>query len=232
MRTKGLVALGALVLATTALTGCGSGFMAMSGPADEKTETYEVKDKVAVLDVMSGAGDIVINETGRTGIKVTEKQHWRDHEPETTHEVKGDTLELRYDCARGDSCWVDYTIEVPKGLRIAAEAGSGDVTMRSLTGEVEAKAGSGTIDANNLGGKRVLAETGSGGVELRFTNPPDSVEAQAGSGDVTLYLPNVPYDVVTEVGSGDAQVKVTDDSSSPRKVSVRTGSGDARVLPR
>ncbi|MEU7897523.1 DUF4097 family beta strand repeat-containing protein [Nonomuraea sp. NPDC049152] len=229
MRTKGVIALSALVVGATALTGCG--LVGMGRAADEKTETYVVSDKVAGLDVMSGAGDVVVSETERTGIKVTEKRHWRDREPETSHEVKADTLELTYSCATGDSCWVDYTIEVPKGLRIKADTGSGDLTMRSLTGEIEAKTGSGEMDADGLGGKRVVAETGSGGIELKFARPPDSIEAEAGSGDATLYLPQGPYDVTTEVGSGDAEVKVTDDSGAPHKVSVRTGSGDIKILP-
>ncbi|MFE3449177.1 DUF4097 family beta strand repeat-containing protein [Nonomuraea sp. NPDC059194] len=229
MTTKGVIALGALAVAATALTGCA--VVGTGNAADEKTETYVVSDKVAVLDVKSGAGDIVVTETDRTGVKVTEKRHWKDHPPEVTHEVSGDTLALFYDCKDYDGCWVDYTIEIPKGLKVKADAGSGDVSLRSLTGEIEAKAGSGEIDANGLKGKRVLAETGSGSIELKFAGQPDNVEVEAGSGDATLYLPSGPYDVTTDTGSGDAQVKVTDDANAPRKVLVTTGSGDVRVLP-
>ncbi|MFD1939097.1 DUF4097 family beta strand repeat-containing protein [Nonomuraea mangrovi] len=229
MKAKGVIALGALVASATALTGCG--FVGTGTAEDEKTETYVVSEKVAGLAVDSGSGDIVVNETDRTGIKVTEQRHWRDHEPETSHEVAGDTLELSYRCMQNDSCWVDYTIEIPKGLRVKTDAGSGDVSLRSLSGETEATTGSGDIDANGLVGKRVLAETGSGRLELRFAAAPDSVEMKAGSGDATLYLPKDAYDVTTETGSGDAEVKVTDDAGSSRKVTVRTGSGDVRVLP-
>ncbi|GAA2353695.1 hypothetical protein GCM10010404_01880 [Nonomuraea africana] len=229
MKRKGVIALGALVLSGTALTGCG--FVGMGRASDEKTETYEVSDKVAGLDVMSGAGDVVVNEVDRTGIKVTEKRHWRDREPKTSHEVKGDTLELAYSCESGDSCWVDYTIEVPKGLRVKSDTGSGDLTLRSLTGEVEAKAGAGTIDGNGLGAKRVVAESGSGSLELKFAGAPDDVEVTVGSGDATLHLPRGSYDVTAEVGAGDAEVKVTDDPGSPRKIIIRSGAGNVKVLP-
>ena len=65
---------------------------------------------------------------------------------------------------------------------------------------------------------------------MKFATVPDSVEVESGSGDATLHVPDGAYDVKTEVGSGDATVSVKKDPSSPHKVSLTTGSGDASVL--
>ena len=101
---------------------------------------------------------------------------------------------------------------------------------RALTGPVEASTGSGRIEAADLGGKKVHAETGSGDIELEYVAVPDDVTLETGSGDATVRLPDESYAVTTESGSGDSTTEVTNDGSSPRKVSVTTGSGDASVL--
>ncbi|MET9344102.1 DUF4097 family beta strand repeat-containing protein [Nonomuraea sp. NPDC003804] len=230
MRTRGMIAVATLALSATVLTGCG--FAGLGVATDEKTESYEVTDKVVQLTVRSGAGDVVVNESDRAGIKVTEKMHWRDTAPQASHPVKGEVLELSYDCDKAlDSCWIDYTIDVPKALKVKVDMGAGDITLRSLSGEIEVKTGAGDIGASGLAGKRLSAETGAGELDLKFGGAPDSVEAQTGAGDATLHLPQGRYDVTTDSGVGSTVVKVTDDASAPRKVSVSSGVGEVKILP-
>ncbi len=225
-----MIAVAALAASATILTGCG--VVGFGGATEKKTESYEVTDKVIRLTVKGEAGDVVVNETDRTGIKVTENMNWRNNKPEPSHEVKGDVLELSYDCKRTfDNCWVDYTIEVPKAVKVKIDNGAGDITLRSLTGEVEATTGAGDIDANGLAGKRLFAETGAGALDLKFSSPPDSVEVETGAGDATLRVPQGPYHVTTDTGVGSAEVKVTDDAGAPRKISISSGVGDVRILP-
>ena len=127
---------------------------------------------------------------------------------------------------------IDLTLEMAaeQGLQVDAEAGSGDITLRSLTGPLNLTAGSGDVDASGLAGKKVVAEAGSGNIELKYTTAPDSAELEAGSGDVTLHVPDGSYDVKTEVGSGDTNVAVGKDPNSPRKLLLTAGSGDVNVL--
>jgi DUF4097 and DUF4098 domain-containing protein YvlB len=87
------------------------------------------------------------------------------------------------------------------------------------------------VDATDLAGKKLIADAGSGNVEFKYTTAPDSAQLKAGSGDIVLNVPDEAYDVKTETGSGDATISVKDDGSSPRKISVTTGSGDVSVLP-
>jgi hypothetical protein len=226
---KTIAIAGGLLASAALLSGCG--LAGLGGPSNQDTVSYEVTDKVAKLRVESGAGDAVITETGGSAIRVVETLQWRGDKPNAEHSVDGDTLFLRYDCAEGwGGCSVNYKIEIPKGLQVDADAGSGDITLRSLTGPLDVTAGSGDVDASGLAGKKVVAEAGSGNIELKYTTAPDSAELKAGSGDVTLHVPDGSYDVKTEVGSGDTNVAVDKDPNSPRKLSLTTGSGNVSVM--
>ncbi|MEV2265164.1 DUF4097 family beta strand repeat-containing protein [Nonomuraea africana] len=231
MKKKGVIAVGGLLASVTLLTGCG--LAGIGGPTEKKTASYEVKDDVVRLSVKGEGGAIVVTGSDRTGIKVTENMHWRSDQPQVRHEVKGDTLELSYDCKRtwNASCYVDYTIEVPKGMRVKTDSGAGDITLRSLAGDLDVTTGAGDIDANGLTGKRLFVETGAGDIKLKYASAPDSVELETGAGTATLYLPQGAYDVTTDTGAGSADVKVTDDAAAPRKVSISSGAGDVKVLP-
>ncbi len=227
---KKIVIAGGLLASTVLLSSCG--LAGLGGPSNQDTVSYEVTDKVARLHVESGAGDTVITETGGSAIRVVETLQWRGDKPNAEHSVDGDTLFVRYECAQDwGGCSVNYKIEIPKGLQVDAETGSGDITLRSLTGPLNVTAGSGDVDASGLAGKKVVAEAGSGNIELKYTTAPDIAELKAGSGDVTLRVPEGSYDVKTEVGSGDTAVTVGNDPASPRKLSLTTGSGNISVLP-
>ncbi|WP_036322315.1 DUF4097 family beta strand repeat-containing protein [Microbispora sp. ATCC PTA-5024] len=193
---------------------------------EQATQSYDV-DGVNVVDAHTGSGDLVIEESDRAGVHVTETVHWRGDRPGNGHSVSGGTLTLSYRCR---SCSVDYKVEVPRGLDVRLDSGSGNITLRRLTGPVQASSGSGDIDARGLGGKRVTAETGSGEVRLRFATVPDQVQVETGSGDGVVWVPSESYNVTTETGVGDRTVQVAQDPSAPRTIVVRTGTGDAKVL--
>jgi hypothetical protein len=226
---KTIAIAGGLLASAALLSGCG--LAGLGGPANQDTVSYEVTDKVTRLHVKSGSGDTVITETDGNAIRVVETLQWRDSKPDAQHSVDGDTLFIRYDCAQSwGNCSVNYKIEIPKGLQVDADAGSGDITLRSLTGPLNLTAGSGDVDASGLAGKKVVAEAGSGNIELKYTAAPDSAELEAGSGDVTLHVPGGAYDVKTDVGSGEENVAVDKDPNSPRKLRLTVGSGDVNVL--
>ncbi|MFI7125372.1 DUF4097 family beta strand repeat-containing protein [Nonomuraea sp. NPDC050153] len=226
---KTIAIAGGLLASALMLTGCG--MASIAGPSSEETSSYEVTDKVARLQVKSGAGDTEVTETGGSAVRVTETLRWRgDDKPKPQHGVEGDALRLSYDCPSSlGSCSVDYKIEIPKGLTVDLDNGSGNVTLRGLTGELGVRVGSGDLDAAELAGKKVVAEAGSGNVELKYTAVPDSAVLKAGSGDIVLRVPDGAYDVDTQVGSGDTDISVRKDGSSPHKISLEVGSGNVTV---
>ncbi|SNT07810.1 Putative adhesin [Streptosporangium subroseum] len=227
---KTMLAAGALLGSALVLSGCRLDVGAF-GDEEQAVSSYDVTGTVTALDVSTGSGEIVINESKRSGVHVTETMHWRGDKPKAEHPLDADKLTLRYKCPEPDgNCSVDYKVEIPQGVTVKLDAGSGIITLRGLTGGVSASTGSGDIEANALGAKRFVADTGSGHIKARFTVMPDNVDLETGSGDVTAWLPQGAYNVTTRSGSGDQTVEVTKDPSAPRTVSVQTGSGDAEVL--
>ncbi|GGO66184.1 DUF4097 family beta strand repeat-containing protein [Nonomuraea cavernae] len=229
---KTIVIAGGLLASAVLLTGCG--LQSLAGPANQDVVNYEVADKVAKLDLRTASGDAVITEHDGTAVRVTETLQWSDTRPEAEHRVDGDTLFMTYTCKGAVNlgrCAVNYKIEIPKGLRVMVDTGSGDITLRSLTGPLETSSGSGEVSGTGLAGKTLVVETGSGDLDLKYASPPDSVEVKTGSGDVVLHVPDGSYAVSTETGSGDVAVSVKDDDASPHKISLKGGSGDISLLP-
>lgn len=226
---KTIVVAGGLLASALLLTGCG--IEAIGGSTNQDTVSYEVTDKVSKLQLQSGAGDTVITETGGTAVRVVETLRWRgDDKPKPQHKVEGQALFVTYDCpSNWGSCSVDYKIEIPKGLAVDLDSGSGDVTLRTLSGELDANLGSGDLEGRDLTGKKVYVKAGSGNVELKYGTAPDSVELESGSGDISLLVPDVGYNVKKDIGSGDVNVGVKSDPGSPRRMTLTTGSGDLAV---
>ncbi|MEV0386300.1 DUF4097 family beta strand repeat-containing protein [Nonomuraea sp. NPDC050643] len=230
MKSAGIIA-GLLGLAV-ALTGCGVG-----GPEESDTVSYDVGDKVAALRVEADAGTIEVVESQRQGIHVTERLTWRKNKPETSHQVQGDTLALTFKCpttwgfgAVSTSCDVSYQVEVPKGLRVKATSDSGTLTLKDLSGELDAQTDSGTIEAGGLAGKRVAAKTDSGTIELTFTGSPDKVTTSTDSGRTSIHVPQGPYNVVARTDSGAKNIEAATDPSATRQIELTSDSGDLEVL--
>ncbi|UBU15691.1 DUF4097 family beta strand repeat-containing protein [Nonomuraea gerenzanensis] len=229
---KTIAIAGGLLAAAALLTGCGLGDIA--GPSHEETASYQVTDKVTKLQLKSNSGEAVITETDGSAVRVVETLHWRGDadKPKPEHKVEGEGLFLSYACPSDwGSCSVDYKIEVPKGLSVDLDAGSGNLTLRNLTGQIDLHAGSGDVDATGLAGKKVYADVGSGNLDLTYTAAPDAAELKTGSGDITLNVPDGAYDVKTDVGSGDTNVTVKKDAGSAHRLSLSAGSGDITVKP-
>lgn len=213
------------------LTGCGVG-------ADTETDTvsYEVNDQVAALRVAGDTGNVEVVESQRQGIKVTEVLTWRKSKPKTSHDVQGDTLDLKFECpssfglgAIATTCDVSYQVEVPKGLRVKASTDSGNLTVRGLSGELDARTDSGEIEAEGLAVKQAVAKTDSGTVDLAFTGSPDKVKAGTDSGDISIGVPEGAYKVNAKTSSGDKNIGIDADPSAPRSIELSSDTGSLEV---
>ncbi|MGW2161773.1 DUF4097 family beta strand repeat-containing protein [Nonomuraea sp. NPDC001699] len=226
---KTIAVAGGLLAAALVLTGCG--LESLGGSSNQDTVSYEVKDKVSKLQVKSDAGDVVITETDGPAVRVIETLRWRnDDKPKPQHKVEAQALFVTYDCpSNWGSCSVDYKIEIPKGMAVDLDSGSGDITLRALSGQLTADLGSGDLDGSGMTGKKAYVKAGSGNVELKYAAAPDSTELECGSGDIVLKVPAGAYNVKTDVDSGDSAVSVKSDPSSPRTISLTAGSGDVAL---
>jgi Toastrack DUF4097 len=146
-------------------------------------------------------------------------------------------------------CSFDYTVTVPRGLRIRLANDSGDVIVQGLTGPVsvadnsgnvrleslpgalDLHADSGDITGTGLASRSVLAESNSGDITLTFTRVPRHIRVSADSGNIRVVLPPgaAGYRVAATTGSGTVSVSVPVDSRSPDTISASTNSGDITI---
>lgn len=228
MKKIAIVAL--LAAATAALTACDG---ADQGPEQRDEFAFDITQATAVsMDI--AAGDIEVTESPRTGIRVVEVHHWHGgqaDQPDGDHVVLAGALMLRYRCATAKPCSVDYRIEVPTGVRLMLTTRAGDVTLRAVSGPVEAVSGAGDILGEGLGGAPVSVDTADGDVALAFAGPAERIDVRAGAGDVTLRLAEGPYRLDVVAANGARDVRVPDDPTATRRVAVRAEAGDVTVTP-
>ncbi|MEV4459612.1 DUF4097 family beta strand repeat-containing protein [Microbispora sp. NPDC049633] len=221
---------GGLLAAAALLAGCG--LQDITRAANHATLDYEVKEKVARLVVVGGAGDIVVSEASGDVVTVKETLRWSSGKPITEHKVDGDALVMTYDCPQAmDNCSVDYDVYVPKGMRAEVETGSGDIHLKALSNPIKARVGSGDLEGAGLTGTLLKVEAGSGDTTVKYAAAPGSIDVVTGSGDAKITLPGGPYDVDATADSGDVTVSVTTDRNSPHKIVARADSGNVSFLP-
>lgn len=121
-------------------------------------------------------------------------------------------------------CSFNFSAVMPAGKRAVLSAGSGDLTMRGLTGPVSAVSGSGNVQANLLSGSVHLL-TGSGDISGSTLSGPH-VTLKNGSGNVTVDGFTSP-DVLVSDGSGDIVLTF---SKVPTRVRVNDSSGNVTVV--
>jgi DUF4097 and DUF4098 domain-containing protein YvlB len=118
---------------------------------------------------------------------------------------------------------VDFTVLVPKSMRLRAATGSGEINIERAGGDVSASTGSGEINIGETNG-RVDASTGSGEVHIDGANGPVNVSTGSGS----VFVMTARGDVEASTGSGDIDVRIR---SLPieRDMKFSTGSGSLRI---
>jgi hypothetical protein len=198
------------------------------------TETHEehldIEEPVVSLEVDVGSGDLEIVGAGVDEVNVSAKIEGASNH--LGHSLEDGRLTLFDDCNEV-LCGVNITAFVPAAVPVVLRTGSGDVRARGTRAEVWMRTGSGDIDAHELLGIRVHAETGSGDVALRVQAPAENVVVRTGSGDVELVVPRGGYRLSVSTGSGDEDVDgVHDDAAAPGSIEVDTGSGDVKVRGR
>jgi hypothetical protein len=240
--------IGALLLGGVALWSWLAGENTVS--VKDEFRTYQHAVSRVELDLFSGQ---VAVAAGRSDQVVVERRlQWKGTQPTYKEEWRGDVLRITVECP-GDheSCGIDYTLRVPAGVSLGAHSGSGDMTVRDLTGEVRLDTGSGEVTIHNVSGKLWIRsgagdveatrlrsqdtdiDTGSGRVDLRYLDPVSTARVVTGSGEIRVSVPDGGfedgYNVRADTGSGKREVGVRVDSASRRTITVSTGSGDITV---
>src|SRR5215813_9804025 len=133
-------------------------------------------------------------------------------------------------------CSFSFHAVLPAGKRTVLSDGSGNLTLRGLTGPVTVGSGSGDVQANVLTGRvslqslDVVVTDGSGNVDLTFSKAPTQVKVSNSSGNVNVVLPRgVRYQVNATTDSGNRTVSVLQTTAPGHVITVTDGSGNVSV---
>lgn len=195
---------------------------------------YQVSDPVTQLRLDAHAGRVTVS-AGDGPVKVTESYRYSDDKPATSHQVTGDTLQLREDgCAHvrmiNGRCEVDWDITAPAGTNLTLDTDSGGIAVTAMTGTVDAQTHSGGVRGRTLASKTVTARTDSGGVDLRFVQPPDQVDAISEAGGIQIRVPGATsYAVDAHTEAGGLEIDVPRADGSPHKITARTEAGGIEI---
>ena len=127
------------------------------------------------------------------------------------------------DWSRNHQGQVDFTVQIPAGMRVKAGSGNGDVRISGGGAEVIASTGNGRVSVIGSTGE-VRASTGNGDVTVQDASGP--VEVSTGSGAVRVVTSTGP--VSANSGNGDIDVSIGKLDRMP-EMSFSTGNGEVRL---
>lgn len=209
--------------------------MAAALPALASEATFERNLSVSgrvELTVSTGSGNIHLRRGSDTQIHIFAKVHsnsWGGDNDARVHEIAanppieqtGNIVRIGNRHEGWHNISIDYEIQAPASSFLAADSGSGDVTVEEIGDNAKLSTGSGNIHATGLHGGfsvntgsgdifaeqtgegDVKAETGSGNIELRDIH--GGLHAHTGSGNIKFH--GVPtMDSKLESGSGNVEL--------------------------
>lgn len=233
-----------IATAVTAVVACTLGGCALLNPTERFSDEATVEGDIRTIELVDSSGSVRVEGDGDASeVTVERTVSYRGDRPDgETHEVNGDTLELR-GCGR--NCSVDYTIEVPSGVDVRGSTSNGAIEL-STVGEVEVQTSNGRIELEDVAG-RVDAETSNGriigrelngdGVRVMSTNgaielelgEPQDVEARTSNGAITLEVPPDSYRVSTDTSNGNTDLGVANEADGRFSLDLRTTNGSITV---
>ena len=192
---------------------------------------------VAALHIEAGAGSLEITGVPRTDrIRVTALIRVPGADADKAKEVlddhmvlsllrKGDDAELKsyFDGGNrmfGDSPSIGLEVQLPEGMSLNVEDGSGSIVVSNVSGDIELKDGSGSIEMTKVGGNLKI-DDGSGSISI--TEAGGDLSIVDGSGSITVR--GVRGSVTIDDGSGGIDVADVEGDV----VILEAGSGSVKI---
>jgi DUF4097 and DUF4098 domain-containing protein YvlB len=222
MKLRTAAALTALTLPLAACFG---------GPATTDTLTYQIDQPLTSLVIGARAASVAI-AVGEGPVTVTEEHRYTSGKPQTTHEVKDQTLRLTESGCGDDNarCDVQYVIRMPEAMSVDITAQAGAVKLDGLAGNLRVSTEAGAVEGRSLTSDQVIIDADAGGTTLEFVDAPTLSQITTTLGGVNLRLPGTTayaVDVRTDVGA--SSVEVDQDPSSTHKITVHTEVGGVKI---
>ena len=118
---------------------------------------------------------------------------------------------------------VDFEVRLPRGVKLRALSGNGEVRVAGATAEVQASSGNGNVSVASSGGP-VRATSGNGDVDV--SDAGGEVTARSGNGDVRVTTSAGPVSAYTGNGSIDARMTSVTGTAD---MAFRTGNGNVAI---
>jgi hypothetical protein len=212
--------------------------------AQERDRDFTFRERVpagAWLRVHTFHGDIRVTEGSGDRAEVIGRKHGEDAaELQISMVRNGDDVTI---CAifEGGQCdsegihssrkWrhngdasADFEVRLPRGVKIRALSGNGEVTVSGATAEVHASSGNGEVSVASSGGP-VSASSGNGDVDVSQAG--GEVTARSGNGDVNVITSSGPVSAYTGNGRIDARMTTVTGAAD---MAFRTGNGDITLI--
>jgi len=196
----------------------------------------------------------VVGSADRAKVSLERTYHWSLGRPTVRVRQQGDVLTVSSSCPFqvGIGCTGRVRLQVPAGIDVRANTSDGGLTLRDLTGPVDASTADGdihaialtgelafavkdgSVDASGIRTGTVAAQSADGDVTLSFAVPPTTVTGSSKDGSITILVPRdkTAYDVDLSVNDGSRNVDVPTDPESDRHITLSAADGSLTVAPR
>jgi hypothetical protein len=124
----------------------------------------------------------------------------------------------------GHSPTADFTVELPAGVKLAANSGDGSIDVRDAGADIMVSSGDGPIRVRGVNGA-VRAKSGDGAITIE--NATGAVTAHTGDGSIAITTATGPIDASS--GDGDIELHLSK-SANPGDVRVHTGDGSVTLF--
>jgi hypothetical protein len=210
---------------------------------------------VRTVDVNLDFESLRVTATDAATVHLNRSWSWSFGEPTTRQRKVGDRLVVSSSGCTftpGLGCTGSVELEVPRGVTLRLRTDNSGLTLRGLTGDIDASTSNGSVEGSGLTGRlrlhtsnghieatdlrttQVDASTSNGAVRLGFTIAPTTVVASTSNGSAEVLVPRdgTAYRVDATTSNGANQVTVPTDSLADRTIDAHTSNGAVRVLDR
>jgi hypothetical protein len=129
------------------------------------------------------------------------------------------------DSRRDDHPFVRYVVDLPRGIRLRATTGGGDVIVMQTVREIDASTNNGDVVIRESTG-RVSAASGSGDVTIAAGS--GSVSARSGNGRVVVNTDYGPVNATSGNGSIDVRL-ISTGAPADQSMAINSGNGNVKL---
>jgi hypothetical protein len=192
---------------------------------------FSVRNFNGAIEIRPGATEQVeVRAIVRTDSRAIAKDFTFDVQDRAADDVEICTINRGMNACIPDDSWSDdqpsvqFIIDVPRGLRLRATTGNGDVIVMQAVSDVDVKSGNGDVVVRESSGGASVS-SGNGDVTIALANGP--VRATSGNGNVMVNTWLGP--VTATSGNGDVDVRMISVRSGSDSMSISSGNGSVKV---